>query len=92
MDTYALLQSMKLDLGISSQAYDSRLLSKIRVAMSRITKEGVKLTNCEDDRDLVLMYAEWLWQHRRDGKAMPPMVRYAINNRIFGPKAAGGAS
>lgn len=87
-----LLTKMKLDLGISSDAFNERLTDKLNSAIQRIQAEGCTLTDSESDQDLVLMYAEWLWLHRIDGAAMPRMIRYALNNRVLGPHAAGGIS
>lgn len=89
MDELALLTALKIDLGISSSAFDGRLLDRIRTARQRICEEGVSLTGCEADRDLVLMYAAWLWRSRVTGEGMPRMLRYALNNRVFNQKAAG---
>lgn len=87
-----LLTKMKLDLGISSDAFNERLTDKLNSAIQRIQAEGCTLTDSESDQDLVLMYAEWLWLYRIDGAAMPRMIRYALNNRVLGPHAAGGIS
>ena len=48
------------------------------------------LEDTEADRDLVVMYAGWLWRSRTTGEGMPRMLRYALNNRLFSRKAAGG--
>lgn len=85
-----LLAKMKIDLGISSTAFDTRLTDKLNAAIQRIEDEGCTLTDSDSDQDLVLMYAEWLWRERVTGAAMPRMVRYALNNRVLGPHAAGG--
>lgn len=92
MNLYELLRLLKIDLGISSDAYNERMLGKIRAAIQRIEQEGCTLSDCEADRDLVIMYASWLWTERRTGAEMPRMVRYALNNRVLGPKAAGGGA
>ena len=90
MTAEALLPKMKIDLGISSDAFNERLISKLSSAIERIEDEGCTLTDSDSDQDLVLMYAEWLWRERVTGAAMPRMVRYALNNRVLGPHAAGG--
>lgn len=84
MDLYSMLTSLKIDLGITSSAFDDRLISRIRTAKQRIEEEGASLTDCEADRDLVLMYAAWLWRSRVTGEGMPRMLRYALNNRVLG--------
>lgn len=87
----ALLPDLKLDLGISARIFDGRLQARLKTAMERIAAEGVTLTDSENDRDLVLMYAAWLWRSRVTGDAMPRMVRSALNNRVFHDAAGGGA-
>lgn len=93
MEPETLLPLMKIDLGLSSTAFDSRLLDKLSAAIEEIQAEGVTLTDSKRDQDLVLMYAEWRWRERISGEAMPRMLRYALNNRVFGEAAreeAGG--
>ena len=65
------------------------LLSRLRAAQARIAEEGIVLEDTEADRDLVIMYAGWLWRQRVTGEGMPRMLRYALNNRLFSRKAAG---
>lgn len=87
MDAAILLQDLKTDLGISSDAFDVRLQSRIKTARERIQAEGATLTDSESDRDLVVMYAAYLWRSRVTGEKMPDMLRYALNNRVLGEKA-----
>ena len=87
MDAAILLTALKIDLGITSTAFDDRLNSRIATAQERITAEGATLTNSEGDQDLVVMYAAWLWRSRVTGEKMPDMLRYALNNRVLGEKA-----
>ena len=87
MDAAILLQDLKTDLGISSDAFDVRLQSRIITARDRIQAEGATLTDSESDRDLVVMYAAYLWRSRVTGEKMPDMLRYALNNRVLGEKA-----
>lgn len=87
MNNEALLSALKLDLGISSVAFNERLLSRIRVAQARIEEEGVILKDTIEDQELVVMYAAYLWRERVSGEDMPRMLRYALNNRLFAQKA-----
>ena len=87
MDNAALLVALKLDLGLSSNAFNGRLIDRIQTAKERITAEGVTLTDSESDKDLVVMYAAWLWRSRVTGDGMPRMLRYALNNRVLGQAA-----
>lgn len=82
-----LLSLLKIDLGIVSEAYDSRLKSVIQAAAKFITTEGVTLDyTALDDVQLVVMYAGWMWRKRETGDGMPRMLRWALNNRIFSEK------
>lgn len=87
MDAAILLTALKIDLGITSTAFDDRLGSRIATAQERIAAEGATLTDSEGDQDLVVMYAAWLWRSRVTGEKMPDMLRYALNNRVLGEKA-----
>lgn len=87
MNEELLLKALRVDLGITSEAFSQRLLSKIRTAQARIEEEGITLEDTEQDRDLVVMYAAYLWRSRVSGEDMPRMLRYALNNRLFSRKA-----
>lgn len=90
MNDETLLAMLKIDLGIPSTAYDERLESIIEAAKAAIKKEGASTLNTADsiqDAQLVIMYSGWLWRRRDTMEAMPRMVRWALNNRIFGEKA-----
>lgn len=92
MDDLHMLLALKTDLGITTDAYDDRLRSRLQTARERIEQEGVTLDETrESDRDLVILYAAWLWRARGysgDAGNMPRMLRYALNNRIFSEKGA----
>lgn len=79
-----MLAALKIDLGITSTAYDGRLTQYIEAAEESIKEEGVTLdlTNLEHIQ-LVVMYAGWQWRKRDTGEGMPRMVRYQLNNLIF---------
>ena len=84
-----LLARLKIDLGIvNSTVYDERLLSLLNVAKKEIEKEGAVL-DLEDisDSELVIDYARYLWQSRREPMTEPRSLRWRINNRIFGGNA-----
>ena len=92
MDMEQLLSGLKIDLGIRADAYDQRLRDRLCEAQQRLTAEGITLENTQADRDLVIMYAAWLWRSRIDGAPMPRMLTVARNNRLFGQKARTEAS
>jgi hypothetical protein len=82
-----MLNSLKVDLGITSNVYDERLIEYLQSAMRAIAIEGIELDvqNIED-ANLVIMYAGWLWNKRRTGEGMPRMLRWQMNNRLFSGK------
>ena len=83
-----LLARLKIDLGITnSTMYDSRLTSLLQVAKKEIEKEGATLDlNDISDSELVIDYARYLWQSRREPMTEPRSLRWRINNRLFGGK------
>lgn len=86
----ALLQALKIDLGISSNAFNDRLTAYLQSAQQAITREGVTLTNSAEDDMLTVQYAAWTWRHRDTGAGMPRMLRWALNNRICSEHMQGG--
>ena len=87
MDEATMLISLKVDLGITTDAYDPRLGQYIKAAKESIKTEGIKLTGSINDGNLVVMYAAWMWRKRDSGEGMPRMLRYQLNNRLFSQKA-----
>lgn len=81
-----LLPSLKIDLGITTNAYDDRLIAYLSNAQKEISREGVEIGDDVDDSQLVIMYAAWTWRKRENGDGMPRMLRYALNNRVFSQK------
>lgn len=82
-NTATLLPLLKIDLGITATAFDNRLTNALETAMERIEAEGATLENTASDRDLVLMYAAWLWRCRVDQAPMGRMLRQALTNRVI---------
>lgn len=84
-----ILEILKVDLQVSSSALDRYLLALITSARAYITQEGITLTDTAQDAMLVEMYAAYLYRRRREENVqMPRMLRWALNNRIFGQKGA----
>lgn len=86
----ALLQALKIDLRISSNAFNDRLTAYLQSAQQAITREGVTLTDSAEDNMLTVQYAAWTWRHRDTGAGMPRMLRWAMNNRICSEHMQGG--
>lgn len=85
-----LLTMLKADLEIiaANTSKDDYLAQLITAAKQFIEREGASL-NLEQMEDcaLVVMYAAWLYRKRaEDSVAMPRMLRWALNNRIFSEK------
>ena len=82
-----LLAMLKIDLGITTTAYDTRLTQYLNSAKENIGTEGITLNQTDpEDVQLILMYAAWMWRKRDNGEAMPRMLRWTLNNRLFSEK------
>lgn len=88
-----LLAMLKVDLGLTVTAYDSRLTQLLTAAKSDIVAAGAAGLDETDpsDAQLIVMYAAWLWRRRDNMDGMPRMVRFALNNRVFREQMGGGA-
>ena len=87
MNEQTMLEMLKIDLGISTIAYDNRLMQYLSVAHDAIEKEGITLdSTLVSDGNLQVVYAAWLWRKRDSGEGMPRMLRYMLNNRLFAEK------
>lgn len=87
-----LLIMLKTDLGITTSAYDARLLQYLENAQRQIEQEGATVNTTDPlDGSLVVMYAAWMWRRRDSMEGMPRMLRWQLNNRIFAEKARGDA-
>lgn len=83
------LEALRVDLGLSTTAYDSRLQQYLQAAKTEIERENVTLTDSVADGNLIVQYAAWMWRKRDTGEGMPRMIRWQINNRIFGGDSDG---
>lgn len=89
MDNAAMLTALKIDLGITTTAYDDRLGQYLTSAKKAIEIEGITLKSDVADSDLVIRYAAWLWRKRATGEGIPRSLRWALNNRLFAEKISG---
>lgn len=89
MTNQELQGALKVDLGITTTAYDNRLSQYIASAKAAIEREGATLDTAGsiEDAQLVIMYAAWTWRRRDTMEGMPRMLRWALNNRIMAEKA-----
>ena len=87
-----LLTMLKADLEIiaANTSKDDYLAQLITAAKQFIEREGASLDLDQmEDCNLVVMYAAWLYRKRaEDAPAMPRMLRWALNNRIFSEKVS----
>lgn len=85
-----LLTMLKADVEIiaANTTKDEYLGQLITAAKQYIEREGATLSLDQmEDCNLVVMYAAWLYRKRaEDAPAMPRMLRWALNNRIFSEK------
>lgn len=86
MDDNTMLTALKVDLGITTTAYDDRLRQYLQAARAAIEIEGIQLTESVSDGNLVVMYAAHLWRKRDTQEGMPRMLRWMMNNRLFSQK------
>lgn len=87
MTTEDKLELLRSDLQNPPESQNNFLRHCLAVAEERILAEGITLTDSVDDTDLVVMYASWRYRCRnKDNNPMPRMLRFALNNRLFGEK------
>lgn len=89
-DLLTLVQS-NLDLLSVDATRESQLEFLIDTAIELIAREGVTLTEpyTSEDANLIVMYTSYLYRKRATDEPMPRMLRWALNNRIFGRNADG---
>lgn len=92
-----ILAMLKANLEIVNGIHDTYLDQLIEVAKAEIKREGITLS--DDDANLIVMYAAWLYRNRASdnhvmqyntaafsAQGMPRMLRYALNNRLLSQK------
>ena len=87
-----LVARLKLNLSLTTKAYDDYLGQLLDAASGMIAREGINLnTKCEEDAQILVMYAAYRFRKRaEDNPVMPRMLRYALNNRLFSQKIREG--
>ena len=85
------LPLLQVDLGELYPTEDRKnyLSQVIDAAIAFITREGITLEDTVEDLQLVEMYAAYLVRKRNTTEAMPRMLRWALNNRLFSQKSGG---
>lgn len=84
------LKLLKLDLGISTSAYDESLKAYLKRSQAAIERQGITLPTEETDEGtvltiestmLVVQYAAFLWRGRKgEDRRMPASLRFDLNN------------
>ena len=89
-DLLTLVQS-NLDMIAIDGSRAQQLCFLVDAAIELIGREGLTLTEpyTNEDANLIVMYASYLYRKRATDEAMPRMLRWALNNRIFGRGADG---
>lgn len=84
-----LLPLLKLNLQLTTSAFDGLLTHQLDAAQSLIRREGINL-DLDDAEDglLLVMYASYLYGKRNSNEPMPRMLRYALNNRVMSEKGS----
>lgn len=93
MDEATQLALLKMDLQISSAAYDKFLEQCLKEAAAYIKTEGITLLDGPGDQGLVRQYAAYLYRARLQREpsqgnqmGMPRYLRWALNNRLLEQK------
>lgn len=83
-----ILTMLQVDLGelYPSPERKAYLQQAVGAAQTFITREGITLADSIEDGQLVEMYAAYLVRKRATEEAMPRMLRWALNNRLFSQK------
>ena len=77
-------------MGAAAEGADERVTALGLSAAEQVGREGIDLEETTDDEVTVAMYAAYLYRKRaEDVGAMPRMLRYRLNNRLFAQKAGG---
>lgn len=86
-----LLDTLKMNLSLTTTAYDDYLIELIKASRQMIAREGIEIRCTAEDAQLIVMYAAYLFRKRaEDNPIMPRMLRYALNNRLFSQKIQEG--
>lgn len=71
------------------------LANDLDAAVLRLKRSGITVdpdTEDPDDRNLLVMYAAWLFNKRKTGEGMPLMLSREIHNRQTALATGGGGS
>ena len=81
--TANVLSMVKINLGISTTAYDAAIINDVSYARSCLSDFGLILDETDpSEAYLTVMYTTWLWRERETGQKMPRMLEAAMNNKL----------
>ena len=89
MDDQSRLSLLKANLrAIGSTIYDELFISLLTSAKSMIEREGIVLDlDAQEDNNLIVGYATWLFQQREDpAMPMPRWLRWNLNCKVMQQK------
>jgi len=94
MTNELLLAMLRADLEQPSPTVNDYLLNLIDAAKESIEATGIWLTDSARDKNLVVMYAAYLYRKRKADNPkgedkMPRMLRSALNDRLMAEKGGG---
>lgn len=91
MTAAIVLPLLQVDLGelYPTDERKNYLSQVVDAAFAFIAREGITLEDTVEDLQLVEMYAAYLVRKRNTTEAMPRMLRWALNNRLFSQKSGG---
>lgn len=88
-----MLGMLKVDLRLSTNAYDARLSQYITSAKAEIIREGYTFpeTLTIDDMQLIVLKAQLAWRTSRGERVddLKRMLRFKLNNTILSQKMGG---
>lgn len=91
-----MLGMLKVDLRLSTNAYDARLSQYITSAKAEIIREGYTFpeTLTIDDMQLIVLKAQLAWRTSRGERVddLKRMLRFKLNNTILSQKMGGDSS
>ena len=87
MSNEEILTIVKVDLGMSTTAYDTLIKGLIDSAKAAIKNEGINLIDSDaEDGMLIAEYAAFLYRNRKSKEGMTRSLRWRLNNRLLSKK------
>ena len=85
-----ILLLVQMDLGFLSldETRTTQLNHLIETSIAMMAREGICLSEpfSAEDAQLIVMYSSYLFRKRATNEGLPRMLRWTLNNRIFGKK------